>query len=340
VIDGYVLPTDVPTIFAEGKQNDVALLAGWNSGDGFLFGEPLTAAKFNAEIKDRYGKWSERFQKAYPASSDDQARLSQIQRNRDNIFAWQAHAWAVAQAKTGKQPAWLYQFDRTPPGRPDLREHGAFHSAEIAYALNTLNTWDRPWEEVDRQISEKMSTAWANFAATGDPNFSIIAGAKQPAKASRTSTPRAPAPLTVEWSKYDPSRNNVMNFSRKGGMKDGEFSELFALLDEYNAVGAPDYSLYKKATLTSGENSLGYRILYPENYDRSKKYPVVLVLHGGGERGEDNEKQLVHGAWLFLKKENRVKFPAIVVFPQCPTNSNWNSASYDRTKTPLELKFD
>ncbi|MEK7255640.1 MAG: prolyl oligopeptidase family serine peptidase, partial [Bacteroidota bacterium] len=29
-----------------------------------------------------------------------------------------------------------------------------------------------------------------------------------------------------------------------------------------------------------------------------------------------------------------------VVFPQCPTNSNWNSASYDRTKTPLELKFD
>ena len=43
---------------------------------------------------------------------------------------------------------------------------------------------------------------------------------------------------------------------------------------------------------------LPYRILYPENYDPAKKYPLVLFLHGAGERGNDNEKQLSTGIKL------------------------------------------
>lgn len=85
---------------------------------------------------------------------------------------------------------------------------------------------------------------------------------------------------------------------------------------------------------------LPYRILYPENYDRSKKYPLILVLHGAGERGDDNEKQLVHGSRLFLQSENRSQFPAIVVFPQCPSNSFWATSSIDRTKNPIEFRFN
>src|SRR5690606_36401614 len=44
---------------------------------------------------------------------------------------------------------------------------------------------------------------------------------------------------------------------------------------------------------------------------------------GAGERGSDNEKQLVHGAGLFLDSMNRAKFPAFVIFPQCPQNDFW-----------------
>ena len=51
---------------------------------------------------------------------------------------------------------------------------------------------------------------------------------------------------------------------------------------------------------------LPYRILYPENYDKTKKYPLVLFLHGAGERGDDNEKQLVHGSKLFLDKNKKI----------------------------------
>src|SRR5690554_6510896 len=82
---------------------------------------------------------------------------------------------------------------------------------------------------------------------------------------------------------------------------------------------AQDRSLFEKRVFVSENgDTLKYRILYPENYDTNKSYPLIVFLHGAGERGDDNEKQLTHGADLFLDRENREKFPAIVVFPQCP----------------------
>ena len=85
-----------------------------------------------------------------------------------------------------------------------------------------------------------------------------------------------------------------------------------------------DLSLYeKKQFISATGDTLDYRILFPENYQSDKDYPLVLFLHGAGERGSDNEKQLTHGAGLFLADENRKKFPAIVVFPQCPEDKYW-----------------
>jgi predicted peptidase len=97
---------------------------------------------------------------------------------------------------------------------------------------------------------------------------------------------------------------------------------IIALLIIVNA-GAQDTALFKKSIFVKGRDSLNYRILYPIKYDVNKKYPVVLFLHGAGERGSDNEKQLVHGSKLFLDSANRVKFPAFVIFPQCPEASFW-----------------
>lgn len=82
---------------------------------------------------------------------------------------------------------------------------------------------------------------------------------------------------------------------------------------------------------------LPFRIVYPLNYNKEVKYPLVLVLHGGGERGRDNELQLVHGSKLFLDSINRSKYPAIVVFPQCPENLYWSTIKIDRSKSPYSL---
>lgn len=66
-----------------------------------------------------------------------------------------------------------------------------------------------------------------------------------------------------------------------------------------------------------------YRILLPRNYSESKQYPLLLFLHGRGERGSDNEKQLTFGASLFQEDSIREKYPAIIVFPQCPSDVYW-----------------
>jgi predicted peptidase len=87
--------------------------------------------------------------------------------------------------------------------------------------------------------------------------------------------------------------------------------------------GAQDYSAFKKALFIHGTDTLRYRILYPEGYGPGKTYPLIVYLHGAGLRGNDNEHQLVESARYFLKDEIRKKFPAMVVFPQCPFDSMW-----------------
>ncbi len=93
-----------------------------------------------------------------------------------------------------------------------------------------------------------------------------------------------------------------------------------------------DRNLFEKQLFVSGEDTLPCRILTPINFQSGKKYPLVVFLHGAGERGNDNIAQLNWGADLFLDSLNRTRFPAIVVFPQCPQNDKW--AEY--TKNDLQ----
>src|SRR5690606_12505139 len=95
------------------------------------------------------------------------------------------------------------------------------------------------------------------------------------------------------------------------------------ILLSVTATRGQDWSLYKKEVAISKADTLPYRILYPENFDPEKKYPLLVFLHGRGESGDDNEKQLTHGGNLFLQKEFRSNYPSIVIFPQCPNNSYW-----------------
>ena len=102
---------------------------------------------------------------------------------------------------------------------------------------------------------------------------------------------------------------------------------------------AQDMSLYQKKEYSKGNDTLLYRIMYPKDFSNDKQYPIVLFLHGSGERGNDNEKQLVHGAKLFANEVVRDSFPAIVIFPQCPEQDYWADVEVDRSTMPLGLKF-
>jgi len=122
-------------------------------------------------------------------------------------------------------------------------------------------------------------------------------------------------------------------------MKNKHFLFLALLVIGNFISTAQDVNLFEKKELIIAKDTLRYRILYPENFDTEKTYPLVLFLHGAGERGNDNEKQLTHGSSLFLNKNNRTKFPAIVIMPQCPTNDYWAQVHVDRTNYPVQLDF-
>lgn len=107
-------------------------------------------------------------------------------------------------------------------------------------------------------------------------------------------------------------------------------SFLFLVPSVILVANGTDAEFLKKEFKDTEGRILPYRILYPENFNPQEKYPLVLFLHGAGERGNDNEKQLVHGSWLFLDQDNRNQFPAIVIFPQCPAEEWWIDSSMRR----------
>jgi len=78
---------------------------------------------------------------------------------------------------------------------------------------------------------------------------------------------------------------------------------------------------------------LKYRMLKPVNYDSSKSYPLVLFLHGAGERGQDNFSQLKWGVSHFAEPKFRAKYPAFVVAPQVPRGKTWGGLPSELTSS-------
>jgi len=70
---------------------------------------------------------------------------------------------------------------------------------------------------------------------------------------------------------------------------------------------------------------LPYRIYVPQKYDTAKQYPILLYLHGMGERGGDNRLHVSKNSVMetLLLEENRAAYPCVVLAPQCPEDAFW-----------------
>ena len=99
---------------------------------------------------------------------------------------------------------------------------------------------------------------------------------------------------------------------------------------------------YEKGEFVSKNtgDTLLYRYLVPENVQKGKKYPLVIFLHGSGERGSDNQAQLFHGSGQFLNPVNREKYPAYVLFPQCPEGVPGAYMPRLETLVPKDMPLD
>jgi len=169
IVDGWYVTEDLSKTYAARRQADVDILVGSNENEaGFpFFGVPKgTAAEFTAQIKERFGDHAAAFLKIYPVGSEAESNAAQLASFTDEV-AWNMRSWAMSQSKMRKGKARLYYFTKTPPANGNQPSRGAIHTAEIPYALGNVA---RNWTDADRALSETMTSYWANFAATGNPN--------------------------------------------------------------------------------------------------------------------------------------------------------------------------
>ena len=82
---------------------------------------------------------------------------------------------------------------------------------------------------------------------------------------------------------------------------------------------------------------MDYLIYLPENYDQKEKWPLLLFLHGAGERGDDLDLVTIHGPPMLAK--NGKQFPFIVVSPQCPKDQLWQPVELTALLNEIEKKY-
>ncbi|MCX7720031.1 MAG: prolyl oligopeptidase family serine peptidase [Dictyoglomus thermophilum] len=92
--------------------------------------------------------------------------------------------------------------------------------------------------------------------------------------------------------------------------------EKHLIIDEFKALVYED----KELGVT-----IPYRFYVPKNVDKNKKYPLVVFLHGAGERGNDNFLHIAwyRGAVTFAEPGQQAEHPCFVLAPQCPAGSSW-----------------
>ena len=115
---------------------------------------------------------------------------------------------------------------------------------------------------------------------------------------------------------------------------------ILALLVSGSLLPAQDIKQPLEAkTFQDGHFLLNYRIVIPADLKPGEKVPLILFLHGAGERGNDNAIQLRHGVPAINSYIQKKGIPAIVIAPQCPAGMKWvdvpwNEAAHTMPATP------
>ena len=102
-----------------------------------------------------------------------------------------------------------------------------------------------------------------------------------------------------------------------------------------------------KEFISDDGDTLRYRIMLPPDMADGQEYPLVLFLHGAGERGSDNTAQLTWGLDAFADEDFRSDHPAIVIAPQAPEQTFWANLNWreegtrlmDEPSKPLALTY-
>jgi predicted peptidase len=97
----------------------------------------------------------------------------------------------------------------------------------------------------------------------------------------------------------------------------------------------PDELVVRSFASAKAALALPYRLYVPRDYVQTKRYPLLVVLHGVGERGTDNLAQLANGVLAFCAPALQKRKPSFVVYPQCPPTARWVEAPWSEPRYQL-----
>lgn len=178
IVDGWVIPEDPRTVYAEGRQHDVPMIIGGNADEGTFsmigrLAQVRTVRRYEDYVRDLLGSDADEALAMYPATTDADVYMAMNRFGTDRGVA--RHAREQARWMDGtRSKTYVYQFTRDSPHH-QWTGLGATHTAELPYLFGNLQFAARngdlaTLELADRQLSQAMMRYWTRFAATGDPN--------------------------------------------------------------------------------------------------------------------------------------------------------------------------
>ena len=213
IIDGYVIPESIYSLYQKGQYNDVPVLIMHNSDEGAVAMDSVSVEEYNQQFSQLPGTWADSAKTCYPGTTDMERLYSLRDLVRDVNFGWPAYAWATLQKQTGKSPVYVAYLaqnsERTVYAKGNRR--GAAHADDILYLRGGFDDEAEKYPQ-EKKVSDLMQQYWVNFAKNGgNPN-----GENLP-----------------YWPVYEPNEPTVMQFQNGASLIPLPNQEKISLIDRF-----------------------------------------------------------------------------------------------------------
>ena len=215
MLDGYALTKDPYQVYAEGLNNEEALLSGYNvkEADAFVIPNYLFSPTNKKNIKERIAAQTDE------KCADEICELYKNEIEKDAFstinevmsiywFIMPHHVWSnMALISPRTQRVYRYQFTK------ENGYHGTYHSGEMVYAYGNLGMSNRQfaYDENDYALQDTMSSYWINFIKNGNPNGEGL-------------------PL---WDEYKNSTDSVMELGENVRKIPDKYLKAYEIFDNY-----------------------------------------------------------------------------------------------------------
>ena len=235
IIDGYVIPEPIYDLYQKGNYNDVPVLIMYNSDEGAVDFDKVSAEDYDRQFSQLPGQWADSAKAVYPGTTDEERLFSMRDFVRDVGFGWPAYAWATLQKQTGKSPVYMaylaQKSDTTVYAKGNRR--GAAHCDDMMYLKGAFDNQAAKYPQ-EKKVGDLMQQYWVNFAKTMNPNgwssesHQVSLDGQVVTDKGEANSDRLP-----NWPVFEESKPSVMQFNNGASLINTPNQERIKVIDGF-----------------------------------------------------------------------------------------------------------